>query len=67
LILGSPQGGERVKIYKNSKGEILLIPLAEIPESELWLYYNKEALKSVKAGVEDAKAGRIKKVNLDNL
>lgn len=58
---------KRVKVYKNDRGEILLIPLAEIPESELWLYHNKEALRRVKKGLEDSKAGRIVEVDLDDL
>ena len=58
---------KRVKIYKNKRGVILLVPLAEIPESELWLYDNKEAFKDLKKGIEQAQIGKISKLNLDEL
>ncbi|MBF0520757.1 MAG: hypothetical protein HQK92_13680 [Nitrospirae bacterium] len=41
--------------------------LEDIPSSEQWLYDNKEALESVLAGIEDSKAGRVQKLNLDEL
>ncbi|MBF0459656.1 MAG: hypothetical protein HQK96_20495 [Nitrospirae bacterium] len=45
----------------------LLKTEADIPQAEQWLYYNPEALKSVLIGLEDAKAGRVQKLNLDEL
>lgn len=36
--------------------KIILIPMSEIPASELWLYKNKEALASVKRGLTKGKA-----------
>jgi hypothetical protein len=35
--------------------KIILIPMSEIPASELWLYKNKEALASVKRGLAQKK------------
>jgi hypothetical protein len=61
------QGYKRVKIYKNNRGEILLQPLLEIPASEAWLFQDKEALKSVKQGLKDAKEGNIIKLDTDEL
>ena len=61
------EGYKRVKVYKNSKGEILLKPLIEIPASEAWLFQDKEALENIKRGLEDAAKGNITKVNLDEL
>lgn len=58
---------KRVKIYKNEKGIILLVPLAEIPESELWLYDNKESFKSLREGIKQAEKGETSKLNLDEL
>lgn len=41
-------------------GKIVLTPFVEIPKGELWLFNNKEALKSVLTGIEEAKAGKVK-------
>lgn len=60
-------GYKRVKIYKNSKGEILLRPLIELPASEAWLFQDKETLESVKRGLRDAAEGNIEKLNPDEL
>ena len=39
--------------------------IAIIPSSEIWLYQNKEALQSVRRGLQDAAAGRVSKLNFD--
>jgi hypothetical protein len=49
--------GFAVKIDKHHR--IILDPLVEIPAREKWLFDNKVALKSVKQGLEDAKAGKL--------
>ena len=41
-------------------GKIILTPYVEIPKNELWLHNNKEALASVKMGIEQAKEGKLK-------
>ena len=61
------KGSSRVRMYKNDRGEVLLQPLVEIPASELWLFNNKKALKSVQKGLKDASEGKISKLNLDEL
>lgn len=43
---------------------LILIPLVEIPEREAWIYKNKKALASLEKGIEDAGAGRVKKIDL---
>ena len=58
---------KRVKIYKNKEGVILLVPLVEIPESELWLYDSKVSLNSLKKGLKQAQRGAISKLDLDEL
>ena len=40
-------------------GKIVLEPFVEIPAEERWLWENKEALESVRKGIEDARAGRL--------
>ena len=58
---------KRLKVFKDSRGEILLVPIVEIPASELWLYQKKEAMESVQKGLADAKAGRVRKKKLEDL
>ncbi|MCP4153885.1 MAG: hypothetical protein GY757_39530 [bacterium] len=68
LILGKLlYGSKKVRLYQNNRGELLLMPLIEIPASELWLYQNKEALQNVQDGLNDAAEGKITKLNLDEL
>ena len=54
-------------IYCNSLGQILLDPQVLIPASEVWLFQNPEAIASIERGIEDAKAGRVSKVDLNDL
>ncbi len=61
------KGFVRVKLLRGKHGDILLKPLVEIPASEAWLYKNKEALKSVKKGLEQAGQGKISKFNPNSL
>ncbi len=58
---------KRVKMYKNDRGQILLVPLTEFPDAELWLYDNEEAFENLKNGIIQAKKGKISKLNLDDL
>jgi len=52
-----------VEVKEN--GVIVLYPKVEIPAEELWLFQNKEALASVKRGLEDSANGRITKLEED--
>ncbi|MCK4765191.1 MAG: hypothetical protein KAW12_23530 [Candidatus Aminicenantes bacterium] len=61
------KGTKRVRLYRNERGELLLMPMVEIPASEVWLYQNRDALQSVKEGLEDAAKGKISKLNIDEL
>jgi len=68
LTLGNLlEGFNRVKIYKNTRGELLITPVVEIPASDLWLYKNKEAFESLQRGLDDMKNGKISEVNIDEL
>jgi hypothetical protein len=40
-------------------GKIVLEPFVEIPADERWLYENRKALKSVRRGLADSKAGKL--------
>jgi hypothetical protein len=68
LILGDIfKGSTRVRVYQSDQGDILLQPLADIPESERWLFHNKEALESVQRGLQEASEGKVIKLVLDEL
>ena len=56
-----------VNIYIDQDGDILLRPMASIPAREIWLYKNKKALSSVLEGLDDAREGRVKKLDVDSL
>lgn len=58
---------KRLKVYQDSRGEILLVPVVEIPASELWLYQNQDAMESLQRGLADAKAGRVVERKLEDL
>ena len=42
-------------------------PQQIIPDSELWLYENPEALASFERGLKEAAEGKFTKINLDEL
>ena len=52
-------GVSSYRACKQADGKIILEPFVEIPAEERWLWKNKEALKSVMKGIEDAKKGRL--------
>lgn len=54
------------RIYWESD-RIILEPLAEIPERELWIYKNKKVLASLERGLKDAANGKTRKLNLKEL
>ena len=61
VTLGKLEIAKRVshyRVYTNADGLIVLDPQVTIPAREAWLYKNKKALKAVRAGIEDMKAGR---------
>ena len=57
----------RVRIYQNTRGELLLQPVMEIPVSEVWLFQNQEALQAVQKGLEEAAKGQISRLDPDSL
>jgi hypothetical protein len=62
IALGSfAKGVSSFRVEQQPDGKLLLEPYKEIPAREAWLFENPDALVSVKKGLEDAAAGRIKK------
>lgn len=47
--------------------KLVLVPLVEIPERELWIYKNKKALASLERGLKDAAEGKVRKLDLSTL
>jgi len=52
--------------FDEATGEVLLRPFKEIPSREAWLYQNEKARDLVAAGLQSAKAGSVKKIDLSN-
>jgi hypothetical protein len=54
-------------VYCNEIGQIILDPQISIPASEIWLYNDPEARKTISIGLKEATEGKISKINLDEL
>ena len=54
ITLGNLAKSKSYKVMINDAGQILLNPVATIPEQELWLWQNASALASVGRGIEQA-------------
>lgn len=50
--------------FDEATGEVLLRPFKEIPVREAWLYENEEARDLVASGLQSAKAGKVKRIDL---
>lgn len=59
LLLGDGFAGQYVIVEERGNGEFLIKPAAIIPASEKWLYQNPKALAAVRAGLQEAKDGKI--------
>jgi hypothetical protein len=64
VTLGKLAEGVSSYVAKRQKdGKIVLEPFVEIPADERWLYENPSELASVRRGIADARAGRLKKAS----
>ena len=62
ITLGSlAKGVSSFRIEQQPDGKLLLEPHKEIPAREAWLFENPDALASVRKGLDDVAAGRVKK------
>ena len=62
VTLGKLLKGISTKLFdarKQEDGTIVLEPMKAIPEKEMWLYKNPEALASVLRGLKDAEEGKL--------
>lgn len=57
LTLGQVIKAKSYRVMVNDAGQILLDPVVSIPEGELWLWQNSDALASVQQGIKQASTG----------
>lgn len=62
IAIGSVAMSEQYRVSRNSHGQILLTPVVQIPEHEAWVWANRDAIESIRRGVEDAAAGRVESI-----
>ena len=58
-MLGNLDG---FQVFVGKDGDILLRPSVSIPAREAWVFKNPEVIGAIRAGIADAKAGRIIRV-----
>jgi len=59
LKLGAEAKSKKYRVMKNRFGQILLDPVVNISERELWLWKNPEAIASLDKGIEEASDGEL--------
>lgn len=59
LIIGAIAKGKSYRVQVNDAWQILLDPVVAIPERELWLHRNPEAIASTQFGLQQAAAGEV--------
>jgi len=57
LTVGAVAKSKNYRVMINKFGQILLDPIVNIPEKEIWLWRNQSALESLKSGLQEAAAG----------
>jgi len=58
LTLGPKYANSLVIVRERDDGALEIMPAEAVPANEAWLYKNPSALKAVREGIEDARAGR---------
>ncbi|MCX5655919.1 MAG: hypothetical protein NTY65_14865 [Planctomycetota bacterium] len=59
LTLGPKYANSLVIVRERDDGALEIMPAEAVPAREAWLYRNPKALKAVRDGIEDARAGRL--------
>ena len=55
LLLGKEFASRLVVVDDNEPDRLVIMPATAVPDRELWLYRNPEALASLERGLEQAK------------
>jgi hypothetical protein len=61
VVIGDPKRQNKPDAYREyvgEHGEILLVPVKEISERELWLWQNPQAMASVRLGLAQSSQGQ---------
>jgi hypothetical protein len=61
IRLGAKFANTKVVVVKIGKAEVRILVVADIPERELWLYENPQAISSLLRGLEQARNGEFSK------
>ena len=61
-LFGQDLKNVRFEISYNEAGQILLSPETTVPLHEAWLYKNKDALTSVRRGMDEAAHGEVQDI-----
>ena len=59
VTLGRDYSGKNFSVWKSADGNILLTPVAVVPERDIWLYKNPRALALFHQGLAGAAAGQV--------
>jgi glycine cleavage system aminomethyltransferase T len=59
IVQPDSRGRLSYRVMVNDDGQILLDPVVAIPERELWLWKNPEAIASVQRGIQQAAEGEL--------
>src|SRR5437879_11528082 len=59
VVLGRDFSGKHFSISVSANGEILLTPVVVIPQRDIWLYKNPQALAMFHQGLAEAAAGKV--------
>lgn len=59
ISLGMPASGKSYRVLINDEGQILLDPVVPVPERELWLWNNPDAISSVRKGMQQVAQGEV--------
>ncbi len=59
VLIGRERSSKDYRVAVSNSGEILLTPMGRIPEREMWLYQNPQALAQLEQGVAEAAAGHL--------
>jgi len=59
ITLGPAYANKHVIVEEIDETEVRIVLARVIPEREAWLHENKQAMSQVKAGLDDARAGKL--------